>query len=325
MQLSRGIYLEREIETADPETRARLRQAYVAMAGLSPGLSAQLGRQRFKDKREWWYDEDLDAARLFYRTGRFGLELSASRNEVVGSDFLNRERADRSTNYMAVGRYAYRDDIELSAYLIAQNRSETQEKPIFLGVRSIGRISPRFEHWIDAAVVRGTDNGRDIRAYGWDVGVEYRLDGSLQPSLLVGVAFGSGDANPNEGRNTEFRQTGLQGSYFYYGEVLAPELSNMWIYTAGVKLRPANQTSVRILYHLYRQHRLEARMRDVLVERDPDGRHRGLGQALDVVTSYNGIRNVYLDFIVGAFFPGPAFAPRDRAYFAQFLATYEFW
>jgi hypothetical protein len=261
------------------------------------------------------------------QSGRLGLELSASRNEVVGADLLNRERARRGSHYIAVGRYAYADEAELAAYLIAQdNRAQPAERPVFFGLRSIGRIASGVEHWIDAALVRGTDNGRDIRAYGFDVGLDYRFDAPLRPSLLLGTAFGSGGASPEDAVDREFRQTGLQESYFYYGEVLAPELSNMWIHTAGVKFRPARRTSVRILYHLYRQHRPEARLRDVLIEREPDGVRRDLGEGLDLVTTYSGIRNAYLDFIVGMFFPGAAFGSgADPAFFGQFLFTYEFW
>lgn len=327
VELTHGIFLRHENGTREAETKARVRQAYVAIDEFYPGISLQLGRQRFEDRRDWWYDEDLDAARLSYRTERIGIELSASRNEAVGGDALGRERARRGSNLMAVGRYAYTDDAELNAYLIAQdNRTEPEEKPLFFGVRSIGSIGPGIEHWIDAAIVRGTDAGRDIRAYGFDVGVDYAFDAPLQPSLILGVAFGSGDVELQDGVDSEFRQTGMQSSYFYYGEVLAPELSNLWIYTAGIELDAAWETSIRVLYHQYRQHRADDELRDALLERDPDGLSRDLGQALDIVATYEGIDNVYLNLVVGAFFPGAAFGPDAKgAFFGQLLITYEFW
>jgi alginate production protein len=326
-EIARGMFLQDESDTRSDDSRVRLRQAYLTMAGPRPGLSFQIGRQRFEDERAWWYDEDLDAVSLFYRTGRIGLELSASRNETVGDDVLDRERARRGNNLMAVGHYAYGGQAELAAYLIAQdNRSEPREKPVFLGLRSIGAIGPAIEHWIDAAIVRGTDDGRDIRAWGFDAGAEYHFDAPLWPALHLGVAFGSGDGDLLDGVDEEFRQTGLQNSYFYYGEVLAPELSNLWIYTAGIELEPASDASIRILFHHYQQDRATAELRDTLIDRDPDGVSRELGQALDVAVSYEGIENVYVDLIAGVFFPGAAFGPgTDRAVFGQLLITYEFW
>jgi alginate production protein len=326
VELSHGIFLEREGGERNSETRARLRQAYVTMTGPDSGLSLRVGRQRFEDERDWWYREDLDAARLLFQTGRLDFELSASRNDVASRDILNRDRAERSTNYFAVARYAYDDDTELSAYVLFQDRPERGEQPVFFGARSMGAIGSRLGYWIDAAIVRGTDDSEDIRAYGFDIGADYGLDLPLEPSLHFGVAFGSGDANADDGTSSEFRQTGLQGSYFYYGEVLGPELSNMWIYTAGVEVHPANGTSVRLLYHRYRQHHASDQLRDALIDQDPDGRSRDLGQALDIVASYEGGNDVYLDFILGMFSPGDAFAREaDRAYFAQFLVTCEFW
>lgn len=131
-------------------------------------------------------------------------------------------------------------------------------EPIFLGARSIRELAPRLEHWIDLALVRGSEDGRDIRAWGFDAGLEYETELPGEIELSVGVAFCSGDANPGDAVDGSFRQTGLRGSYFYYGEVLAPELSNMWIATAGIGFSPADDISIDLLYHCYRQHEAAA-------------------------------------------------------------------
>jgi alginate production protein len=326
VELRRGIVVRDEDDSLDPEAELRLEQAYVTFSEFRPGLSLQIGRQNFEDERDWWYDEELDAARLFFRSGSFGLEISAARNPAFGNDLLNRERTERSDNYFLVGRYAYTDYAELNAYVIAQkDGSDDREDPVFFGVRSIGEVSSRVEHWVDAAIVRGTDDGQDIRAHGFDAGLEYATGLAWQPSFMLGVALGSGDSNLDDDVDGDFRQTRLQGSYFYYGEVLAPELSNMWIATAGVGMEPLADLSVDVLYHRYRQHRAADELRDVLIDQDPDGRHRDLGQAVDMVAAWGGKRNFDVQLILGTFFPGDAFASEaDNAFFGELIISYRF-
>ena len=42
-----------------------VREAYLFAGGVGhPSLGLQLGRQRFRDEREWWYDDRLDAIRV---------------------------------------------------------------------------------------------------------------------------------------------------------------------------------------------------------------------------------------------------------------------
>jgi alginate production protein len=325
LELSRDFIVQDEADLFDAQTRIELEQAYVTFTDIYPGFSLQLGRQLYEDERDWWYKEELDAIRLYFRTERFGVELSVSRNELVGEDLLNRDDTDESNNYVLISRYAYKEDSEFDAYVFKQDdHSDAREDPLFLGVRSIGEIGSDFEHWIDAAVVRGKDDGRDIHAYGFDVGLTYEPALPLYPLFTLGTAFGSGDSDPQDGVDHDFRQTGFQESYYYYGEILAPELSNMWIFTAGASVLPTYSTSVGFLYHYYRQHRAADTLRDALVYQDPDGRHKDLGHALDFIATWD-VKNLYVDLILGTFFPGDAFSEdAPNAYFSEFIISYEF-
>ena len=325
LELRRDIPLRDDDDVLDSEGDFSLAQAYVQVTDFYDGFSLQLGRQRFQDEREWWYDEELDAARLFYRSGRFGMELSASRSTDLGNDFLNHGSSEESENYFFVGHYAYTEEAALSVYLLKLRNSDDREYPLFLGLRSIGAIGTRLAHWVDAAIVAGNDDDRDIRAYGFDLGISYDTELPLEPSFTLGLALGSGDSDPEDDVDREFRQTGFQESYFYYGEVLAPELSNLWITTTGIQVRPLANTAVTLLHHYYRQHQLADELRDVTIEQDPDGRHRELGHAVDLVFSYWGHRSLYLELILGAFFPGDAFASdASNAYLGELIISYEF-
>ncbi|MGH8503080.1 MAG: alginate export family protein [Gammaproteobacteria bacterium] len=328
LELSHEFILEDEAELLDPpETRLTVEQAYLTFNEILPGLSMQVGRQLFEDDRDWWYREELDAVRLFYRTERFGVEFSASRLELVGDDFLNRDEPQRTNNLFLIGRYAYREDAEFDAYVFKQDdRAEDEEEdPLFLGVRSIGELGSDFEHWVDAAIVRGTDDGRDIRAYGFDAGITYEPDLRFDPLFTVGAAFGSGDSDPDDDVDQAFRQTGFQQSFYYYGEVLAPELSNLWVLTAGASMYVTDSLSAGFLYHYYEQHRAADELRNAFIFEDPDGVDKHLGQALDFVFSYYGAGGLYADLILGSFYPGDAF-PDDAptAYFGEFIIGYQF-
>src|SRR6185436_10578181 len=42
-------------------------ESWVLLETLQPtGFGLQIGRQNFRDGREWWWDEDLDAIRVHY-------------------------------------------------------------------------------------------------------------------------------------------------------------------------------------------------------------------------------------------------------------------
>ena len=50
-------------------------------------LALQIGRQGFKDKREWWWDNDLDAVRLHFSEGSLKGEISIESKEGKGTQF----------------------------------------------------------------------------------------------------------------------------------------------------------------------------------------------------------------------------------------------
>ena len=335
LELKREFAVEEEGRDRDRPIRLQIIQAYIAFKVLFGGVSVQLGRQRFKDAREWLYDEKMDAVRLFYRRSRFELEVSASRKLIVGKDLLNNESKELINNYFVLGRYALGEESEIATYvLIRDDRSDRPENLYFFGLRSIGELTSNVDYWIDAAHVRGTDDSNDIRGYGFDLGTTYRFERRFDPSLTLGFAFGSGDSDPDAGVDANFRQTGLQDNndkfngitrFKYYGEVFEPELSNMWIFTAGVGVRPTRRSSIDLIYHRYRQHRASRKLRDVAIDDKPKGRDRDLGNGLDLVLGIREFENLNVELVLGAFFPGDAFSDEaDNAYFAGVEIRYSF-
>lgn len=95
----------------------------------------------FKDEREWLYDADLDAVRVFVNASRLGFEFSATRDRFLDRDLLNNEPNPRTNRYLAMARYAMTGESEASAYVLAQDdNSEDDEDEVFVGVRSGGRL-----------------------------------------------------------------------------------------------------------------------------------------------------------------------------------------
>jgi alginate production protein len=142
--------------------------------------------------------------------------------------------------------------------------------------------------------------------------------------VTLGWATASGDANPNDGKNHEFRQTGLQSNemkmagvpkFKYYGEALDPDLSNLQVLTVGLGLRPAPTFSVDLVYHKYRtnEHAEEIRNWALTAKMNQDPSQppsNDVGTGLDVVFGFRnlfGVRRLGLDLRAGWFFPGKAF------------------
>ena len=57
-----------------------MREAYLFAGGVGhPSLGLQLGRQRFRDEREWWYDDRLDAIRVHHVIGDWASEFAVAK------------------------------------------------------------------------------------------------------------------------------------------------------------------------------------------------------------------------------------------------------
>ena len=95
--------IEDELDKKTEDTKAELRRAYLHWRDFAfKGFDFQVGRQRFKDDREWIYDDNLDAFRIFYEPNRFRVELSAS-SVLIDAD----DQEDKAVNYVLYSQYEY--------------------------------------------------------------------------------------------------------------------------------------------------------------------------------------------------------------------------
>ncbi len=320
-------------------TSLGVKEAYVTLREIFDGLTVQIGRQQFQDPLEWYYDQELDALRAYYRIASLAFEGSISEQGFVDEDILNGDDTDKVINAFLVGHHAFDDDSGVSGYLLRRDgRERESENLTFIGVQSAGELTEDVDYWLNAAYVTGdapNDVGsHDVRGFGVDLIATYAPELAWGPSVTLGFAFGSGDDDLDDGVDHSFRQTGLQENnalfngvtrFKYYGEVLDPELSNLAILTFGGGLKPNESSSLDLVYHYYRQDHASAELRGSNLEADPDGRHRELGHEVDLVLGYSGVEDLSMELVVGAFFPGRAFeADADNAYLVSFEIQYEF-
>ena len=304
----------------EPDTHEigfELTEAFLRVTPLGDGpLAVYIGRQTFTDDREWLYDAELDAARAVYLWPHGAVELAVSRGGLVHKDVLLRQDTERHDTYLVRGTYAPHTRLHLAAYVLwRDDRTEARERPLFFGLHADGMLLEHLHYWLESAYVRGRDGAQPVRGFGIDVGGTYAPPLPFAPSVTLGVAFGTGDGNPDDGMDTRFRQTGLQGNkgkfngvagFQYYGESLDPELSNLAIWTVGLGLKPSKKSSLDLVYHDYHQHTAADTLRNVRLQVTPDGRHTHLGHEIDLVLGSKELTPLDLTLVLGYFTPGKA-------------------
>lgn len=154
-----------------------------------------------------------------------------------------------------------------------------------------------------------------LRGHAVTAGATYTFaDMPAAPRLTLGYAWASGDDDPGDDRNTEFRQTGLQsnegrfgdgGKLRYHGEAFDPELANMMILTAGPGVNPTETLSVDLVYNRFRKARAADSLRDTALDADPNGTSR------DPVLIWEPKDDRELQAVLGYFRPGDAWREAD--------------
>jgi len=326
-----------EEEGNSDEYMLEIEQAYILLKNLlNDKLAIQVGRQRFEDERQWLYEAELDAVRAYYLMEGVTTEFSVSRGGLVDRDLISDDVSNRINNYIIYSSYPINEETNAGVYFIYRDdMSAENESPVFLGIHSDGEITDTLEYWLEAAYVTGKSGSDDISGFGFDIGLTYIYDTDIEPSLTLGYAFGTGDSDPENGKDGNFRQTDLQGNesdfngavdFIYYGELFDPELSNMSIFTAGIGIVPFEETSIDFVYHYYMQAAEADSLRNSEIDAEPNGESKELGSEIDFIFGAEQIAGkVSFALILGYFIPGDAFGlEADNAFLTKFILEYEF-
>ncbi len=281
-------------------------------------LGLQLGRQDFDEPREWLYDENLDAARVYYQWQE--LEIEYSWSTLLADE--PRDIKDR-VNQILFARWGWRRDSHVGAYFIdIRDESDLDDSPFFLGARLLDR-GDAHRLWLDYSYLDGVLDTAEVEAHGGDAGAGWQFeDWPLAPYVFASYAFGSGDDKASGDTSREFRQTGYNdntarvfgvASYEYYGELFRPELSNMHIYSAGLGMRPLRWFSADLVYHWYEQDHASTSIRSSRLRASPSGASRELGEEIDLVLGFDKLaERVDIEVDLGYFLPGDAFGADDH-------------
>lgn len=209
-------------------------------------VGLQLGRQNVREFREWWWDADLDAARLYFDEGPVHAEMGvakdsarlASRDAGILPEKKGLYRGLASVSWMWASRetleaFALRQQDVSNATPRGTPVDETHQDPsdanlTWFGVRALGQRSldshGTIRYWLDAAWVRGSETIVDFSSAGvartavdhrvsgsaLDVGLSWQTPWPGKVSFTAGFARGSGDRDGNDNIDSGFRQTGLQ-------------------------------------------------------------------------------------------------------------------
>ncbi len=253
------------------------------------------------------------------------------------------------------GRFAYEKDHSgtepAGSFIRADNRDDEDLQALWVGPRLTGTYIPD-RSWMRVIKYRADIVGlvgevdeirstrvndstrqvtgsvnRDLRAWAFDGNV-ILLPGIFgNPALTFGYAFGSGDDDPDDGKDNAFRQTGLEGNSSRtglerkqqrnYGEVLRPELSNLHIASAGASIPISDHSDVGLTWFYYRLDEKATDLRSDGITATMNGRNRSVGQAADLILNV-GIKEelgiappminaIDFRFVAGSFFPGDAY------------------
>ena len=309
-----------------PELNFKVKEANVSILNSERSAGITIGRMNISDERSWLFDTDLDGIQLAWKSETTAIEFLFAREDLLRINPFA-EYGESEPNYYHLRLYSRpNESILTSIYGIHQQSSTSTETDLtWIGTSATGNIDSSFDFWLDSAFVLGTEDGRKVEGYGFDLGFTREFeDHNFRPRLTAAIAFGSGD--DGQGTDNAFRQTGLQSnndrfggrkSFRYYGEVLDPELSNLQILTIGGGVHLSEKATLDVIYHRYYQHFASDEIRDSNLDADPSGNSRHLGDEFDIVVGFRELEKIDLDLIFGVFLPGSAFEDNnDPAYFS---------
>jgi len=285
----------------------------------------QAGRIDFDDRREWLYDQNLDGVRAYWTMGGWLAELSVTTTLSDG-----KPRDENTGNYIA---YVSNMDRRFAAYVIHRDTdlAGLKEKITHLGLRAFVEWPPQHDSWLEVAYIDGTSGETQLGAWGIDIGTTRSIGERWY--LTAAWAYGQGDSNPNDGTNSNFRQTQMQDnngkfggvtSFRYYGEMTDPELANMHISTLGVGYRFTEKSSIDLVGHYYAQDKAIRRIIDSDIDQKPNGISRDLGWEVDVIIGWRPVRSWDFELVLGRFNPGEAFRIRDDAWVSKLQIRYRY-
>jgi|CXWL01.1.fsa_nt_gi hypothetical protein len=142
------------------------------------GFGLQFGSQNVSETREWWWDKDMDALRLYYNHGPVHFELMGGK-QIGGESTLQSIDPEHDEVYRVMGlaSWMWRSKQRLEFFFLKQwdrssrdtpgrdiqkvNRDNYDDDMAWFGARAIGELGlddyGTLNYWVDVAGVHGDE------------------------------------------------------------------------------------------------------------------------------------------------------------------------
>ena len=215
------------IEQSDSNAYLELKRLSVEIPSVfNTSLSTKIGRMTFRDKQTWWYDNELDALKLFHKETLLSWDLSFAGRLSDERANAGDQRVSLEGSKYYIGHldyhYYYQHHFEAFAMyedngqdknttgdvIDFENRVVAYRKLSWLGARVYGEFSKRYSYWGNVAYVDGDTqnlgfttnssglpevtsiNNISVSGIGLDFGFLYKAPGY---GLGFSYAYGQGD------------------------------------------------------------------------------------------------------------------------------------
>lgn len=211
----------------------------------------------------------------------------------------------------------------------------------YFGIGSRGSIIRNLNYWGEFVWESGRSYGdgnfltRDhVKAWGWDIGVEYLWDTRMRPRVMAQYMFGSGDPDrlfsPTNaaGGNRRDRKDSSFNAFGYRDTGIASALvpSNLHIWKAGASFVPFEDVEflrdmeLGTNWFLYHKHHSRAAISDPTA-----GQFAGyVGWEMDYFINWRLSSDLSWTMRLGSFFPGDAFQSQSTRNFFFTGLTWSF-
>ena len=281
-------------------------------------LSAILGRQKiwYGDKRIFgpggWGNSIgwlWDAARFSYR--RAGNFVDAWYGQTKTKD-PDKFSLFHKHAYQGIGVYSHFALLKTGAiepFFAWKNNLfhdvKPEEKTIYGGARYFVKNFHGFNGDFTFVHEGGSIGNRDVDAYGYVAKVGYRLSGiPMEPNLVIGRVFASGDRNPKNGLIHTFTRPFGSTDGEHYGRMDIMFWSNLVDNQISLYLVPFHHAQLKLAFHDFNLDKPEDTWSYYKYKNKPGNRDTHLGDEYDIQLKYNYSKALQFQIIYAYFNAG---------------------
>lgn len=287
------------IRSYEMTSRWTTKEAFVSFK-VSPNARITFGRLRFSDLNKWGADAAVDGIHYGHKTTDRVIEFAA----IKAID-------DDASSYLMAHHGRVKNKISYGALALIESRDEDTQFHLTGYANAV--VSQRFSYELNVGVVAcDVANGKSI-GFGADLRTLHKFGKSqMNPQVMFGFSAAT----------RGYRQSGLQSNKTYnkgqtqvhrYGYAFQPDLTNLAVGSVAIGIRPSRKLSVDLGLHVYGQLKKSTFGPNARFQGATTGNSVFLGTEISLVGAWHPNRKSKVEFGVGHFNPGPAFADQSSA------------